>query len=150
MAQRTEHAVQVDVHKDYQEQPSRIIPTVVPVHIGHQVRTVLDAAEFGVYTTFVIPCGLAGAVMILPEDPERVRAVLQNRASIILLANTQSAAQAPGNIAATTGTPPPTPAGFLLNGSESLEVKNHSMVWAVNTDPTNAAYVSVMVERNNP
>lgn len=155
MAQRTDHAIQVDVHKHYQEpEPQSAPDVVIPVHI---VKTEKQAAQFGVYSTFVIQPGSANAIMILPEDPDRERAVVHNSNQVeankypyVVLCNTQSAAQAPGNISGTVNLPPNTPAGYLLCWDATLTLENRSMVWAVNCDPTNAAYVSVVVERTNP
>lgn len=155
MAQRTDHAVQVDVHKDYQAPAPQANPNVVvPVHV---LKTEKMGAQFGVYTTFVIQPGSANAIMVMPEDPDRERAVVLNAAQttgahspFVVLCNTQSAAQAPGNISGTTGLPPATPAGYLLACGEDLETKNRSMLWAVNSDPSAVAYVSVVMERTNP
>jgi hypothetical protein len=100
---RTDYAVQVDVHPHH-EVASETAPPVdvmmpVPVSVGHPVKTYQQSAQFGHYFTFVIPPGSANATMILPEDPDRLRAVLQVNGSSVVLCNSQSAAQAAGNIA---------------------------------------------------
>lgn len=108
---RTDYAVQVDVHPHHEvaaaEAASPVdVITPVPVHVGHPVKTWPQSAQFGIYFTFAIPPGSANATMILPEDPDRLRAVLQVNGSNVVLCNSQSAAQAVGNIAAAAVTPP--------------------------------------------
>ncbi|MGH9918504.1 MAG: hypothetical protein ACRD6W_06520 [Nitrososphaerales archaeon] len=149
-SKRTDYATQNDVHPDYHGPEAQDSPMPVPVKIVHTVKTELKASRFGVYTTFIIPPGSSNAVMVLPEDPDRARAVITTRTTIAVLCNTQSAAQAPGNIAATTGGVPPTPAGFLTPPSAPFVVENESALWAVNSDPNNDVVLSLVIERNNP
>lgn len=154
MDKRTDYAVQDDIHPDYQApEPGSPVDTVtpVPVSVGHSVEVYSQSAQLGNYYTFIIPPGSANATMVLPEDPGRVRAILQVNNSNVVLCNSQSAAQAAGNIAGTTNTLPNTPAGFIVAKNTSpAPLESQSAVWAVNTDPTTVAYVSVCVERNNP
>jgi hypothetical protein len=150
---RTDYASQNDVHPDYKAPASKPSAeyTPVSVSIGHPVKTYQQSAQFGIYTTFVIPPGVANATLIMPEDPDRLRGLVVTNNSNVVLCNSQSAAQAIGNIASATTLLPLAPAGFLvLKGLSPGPLENQSMIWAVNTDPTLIAYVSVCVERVNP
>lgn len=152
--QRTDYAVQDDVHPHYQAaadaEPADLI-TPVPISVSHPVKVYQQSAQFGNYFTFIIQPGSANATLILPEDPDRLRAVIQVNNSGVVLCNTQSSAQAAGNIAALTNTLPGTPAGFVVAKNTSPPAfESQSAVWAINTDPTTVAYVSVCVERVNP
>jgi hypothetical protein len=155
---RTEHATQNDVHPDYERDAKAGAATVepvsmspVPVTVGHPVATYQQSAPFGISTTYVIQPGSANAILILPLDPCRLRAVFQVNQSNVVLCNSQSAAQAPGNIAGVSTHLPPTPAGFVvaLNTSPA-PFESQSELWCVNSDPTLVAYVSVEIERTNP
>jgi hypothetical protein len=155
MQKRTDYAEQADVHPHYQSpetgDPAEYTP--IAVRVGHPVKTYQQSAQFGIYATFVIPPGSANATLVLPEDPDRLRAVVQINNSSVVLCNTQSAAQAPGNIAAVTTNLPTAPAGFVIKastGNANVTIESQSAVWAINTDPTTVAYVSVCVERVNP
>jgi hypothetical protein len=152
---RTEHhAAQNEVNPRHETAAPEAVTDVitpVPVSVGHSVKTYQQSAQFGIYFTFVIPPGAANATMILPEDPDRLRATLQVNNSSIVLCNSQGAAQAPGNIAAITGNLPTSPAGYVAaKGAGIPSLQNQSALWAVNTDPTTTALVSVCVERVNP
>jgi hypothetical protein len=147
---RTAHAVQDDLHKDYS--PPRddlVVMPPVEVHVQNTVGTPVGA-EFVVFQTFIILPGATNALLVLAEDPYRCRAIFQNRTGFLVVANSQALCQWPGNFAASTGNPPLNPQGFLMNASVSLEIKSQSKVWVVSTDPTANAYLSVMIERNNP
>lgn len=100
---RTHYAVKVE--EDTAEAPAEAVsPEMmpVPVSVGHPVKTWQQSAQFGHFFTFVIPPGSASATQILPEDPDRLRAVLQVNGSSVVLCNSQSAAQAPGNLSASS------------------------------------------------
>jgi hypothetical protein len=113
----------------------------VPVHVGHDVNTQNQAADYGAYMTYVTPAGPDVARPILPFDRARHRATIT--------------VSAPGAVVAGSGVWIGTAAqcqaavpvgGFLPAGINAYPVEHNQAVWLIG-DGTNSLRVTVSVER---
>jgi hypothetical protein len=105
------------------------------------------------YTTFILQPSTAAnmsVTQILPQDGLRIQAVVRAYNANVILCKQRDQAQAVGNLQGTSGITnfPPTPQGFVLSPGGNLSgLENNETLWAVNSDPTLIAYVSVIIER---
>ncbi|MCW2899982.1 MAG: hypothetical protein JWO67_2247 [Streptosporangiaceae bacterium] len=113
-------------------------PAAVPVHVGHDLNTQTQAADFGAWGTYITPAGADQARPILPYDPNRHRAtIIVNGAAGNVWVGT--AAQCQAN---------PPVGGFLAAGQPGLQtvVENNQALYMIG-DGTNSVKVTVLVER---
>jgi hypothetical protein len=117
------------------------IPWAPPVEA---VPVRVKAAEEGTGRTMVLQP--AQARQLLPQDPERARALLIAVDNPVVLCATKELAQAADN--QITNVPYPT--GFYLPVGVPVAWQNKGLWWAVNTSSSAASRVSVLVEHENP
>jgi hypothetical protein len=119
-----------------------------PVNVKHSgVVETKPASEQSMHVTYtILPHSQTN---ILPLDPGRYRAVmwLPLTGYYVVLCDSLEQAQSAGNQASTTGNPPSTPAGVLMESGFKLDEFDQEPLWAYNSDPTATAYVSVLIER---
>lgn len=97
--------------------------------------------EDGVWRTLVLMPGQAR--QMLPQDPDRARAVILAVDQAVILCETQALAQSPNN----SGSQPAYPDGFYLSLGIPVPVYSKGLVWVVNASNSSYAHVSVLVER---
>lgn len=95
----------------------------------------------GVYSTMSLAA--SGIRQLLPQDPQRYRAVVLAIDQDVVLCATKELAQA----AANTATSVPYPTGFYLSKGIPLTIQNKGLIWVANTSTGTATRVSVVVEK---
>lgn len=113
-------------------------PDAVPVHVGHDVPTQTQAADFGGWLTFTTPAGADVPRALVQYDRRRYRATLiVNGAAGGVYVGTREQCQAS-----------PPAGGFLPAGTPGLnvQVQNKQSLWMVG-DGAHACTVTVLAER---
>jgi hypothetical protein len=156
---RTDYATQDDLHPNvYQAMAASAFeddqapPAIqaVPVIVENVVLTRGLSAQHSTHVTYVFPP--ATAMMIAPEDNNRTQITIMfptitGSTGFFVLCDSLEASQAKGNLAATAGLIPPTPAGTVLAMGQVFHENDNDVLYAVNTDPTSTLLLAVVMER---
>jgi hypothetical protein len=114
------------------------------VFVTNPVETTTGATHFGAYATIVVPPGTTE--QLLPHDPLRQYAYITPIDEPIVLGTTLEQVQGANN----TGAAVPNPSGAYLPAlSTTPPIRHSDPVYCVNTSPTTATRVTVLVERGN-
>ena len=114
------------------------------VFVTNPVATTTGAAEFGAYSTVVVPP--ASTAQLLPHDPLRQFAYLTPIDEPIVIGVTLEQVQGANNMGATVPNPS---GGYLPALATTPPIRHSDPVYCVNTSPTTATRVTVLIERGN-
>lgn len=115
------------------------IGDLTPVPVTGTPRVAIG--DDGVYrTNTVAPSAMR---QLLPQDPQRYRALVLAVDNDVILCDTKDLASSPNNSVANV----PNPDGFYLPKGVPLPLANKGLVWVVNTSSSASTRVSVVIER---
>lgn len=124
-------------------QPKPSAGTVSNTRSPQAVKTKNDVPQDGIYRTMVLQPGQARQLM--PQDPNRARAVILSVDNPVILCETAALAGSPNNVPGGSGIA--FPDGFYLSADSQITTYNKGLIWAVNTSPSATSRVSVLTER---
>src|SRR6185437_9163593 len=114
--------------------------TALPVRVTNPVATTTAATQFGSYETIVVPPGTTG--QLLPHDPLRQYAYITPVDEPIVVGTTLEQVQGANNVGATVPSPS---GGYIPAGITMPPIRHNEPVYCVNTSPTTATRVTVLV-----
>jgi hypothetical protein len=118
-------------------------PGTGPVPVQGSVRS--ERPRDAVWRTMVLAAGQAR--QLLPQEPQRYRAVIIAVDQPVIICMNKDLATAPDNQFTAEGFP----TGFWLPTGIALPVESKALAWVVNPSQAAAAHVSVLIERHeNP
>jgi hypothetical protein len=127
----------------HQAELAGTVPGTGPVPVQGSVRS--ERPRDAVWRTMVFQAGQAR--QLLPQEPQRYRAVIIAVDQPVIICMNKDLATAPDNQFTVEGFP----TGFWLPAGIAIVVESRALAWAVNPSQAAAAHVSVLIERHeNP
>ena len=116
----------------------------VRVHVTNPVATTTGATQYGSYQTIVVPP--ATVEQLLPHDPLRQYAYITPIDEPIVIGTTLEQVQGANNVGATVPNPS---GGYVPALATTPPIRHNEPVYCVNTSPTTATRITVLVERGD-